>query len=204
MYSFGRGLKDIYIDLSGDEKLTISVLNNFSDKFQPAINKLRKSKERVTFNFQNGDSILQTVINPFFDRREQIKLIFISIQNISDKITEKNRLKRDTEKLEAEKELFKEEKEKLNEQINKLKKQDEELNKNIKILNAEKKELLNYQHLVESVIDAVFTVDLKGKVIFWNKSSEELFGYTKSQIYNKFFGRVLGLFDLEYFENHYT
>ena len=80
LYSFGRGLKDIYIDLSGDEKLTISMLNNFSDKFQPAINKLRKSKERVTFNFQNGDSILQTVINPFFDRREQIKLIIISIQ----------------------------------------------------------------------------------------------------------------------------
>ncbi|MCH8325298.1 MAG: PAS domain S-box protein [Bacteroidetes bacterium] len=200
LYTFGTGLKDFYIDLSGNEKLTISVLNNFSDKFQPAINKLKKSKERVTFNFQSGDSILQTVINPFLDRREQIKLIFISIIDISDKITEKNRLKRDGEKLDAEKELFKEEKEKLNEQINKLKKQDEELNKNIEILNAEKKELLNYQHLVESVIDAVFTVDLKGKVIFWNKSSEELFGYTKSQIYNKFFGRVLGLFDLEYFE----
>lgn len=200
LYTFGRGLKDFYIDLSGNKKLTVSALNTFSDKFEPAINELKKTKEKVTFSFQNGSSILQTVINPFFDRREQIKLIFISIQDISDKITETKRLKRETEKLEAEKELFKEEKEKLKEQIDKLKKQSEYLNKNIDVLNAEKKELLNYQHLAESVIDAVFTVDLKGKVIFWNKSSEELFGYTKSQIYNKFFGRVLGLFDLEYFE----
>jgi len=199
LYSFGKGVKDFNVDSSVEEKLKISTLNNFSGKFIPAFNKLKKTNEKISFNFENGKSVLLAEMNSVKDRRDQIKLIFISIQDISEKINEKNKLKRETEKLEAEKELFKEEKEKLNEQINNLKLQTEKLNKKIKILDEEKKELNDYQNLVETVIDAVFTVDLKGRVIFWNKSSEELFGYTKSQIYNKFFGRVLGLFDHEYF-----
>jgi len=188
------------LGFSEDEKLNISSLNTFSDKFLPAFNKLKKSKEKVSFNFENKKAILQATIIPYIDRRDKIKLVFISLNDVSEKIKEKNRLKREAEKLDAEKELFKEEKDKLIEQIKTLNLKSESLNKNIDILNAEKKELLSYKHLVDSVIDAVFTVDLKGNVTFWNKSSEELFGYTKSQIFNKFFGRVLGLFDQDYFE----
>ena len=110
LYSFGKGIKDLNIEFSVEEKLKISVLNNFSEKFLPAFNRLKKTKDRISFNFENGKSILQAVMNPFKDIRDQIKLIFISIQDISEKIAEKNKLQRETEKLEAEKELFKEEK----------------------------------------------------------------------------------------------
>jgi len=200
LHTFGKGIEGLFTDISIGEKFTTKLLNNYSDKFNPALNKTKKSKENVSFNFEYKNSILQAEVCPSLDHAQNIKLFFISIFDISEKINVENKIKRESEKLDAEKELFKDEKNKLIEQITKLKQQSDELDKKIGILNVEKSELQNYQHLVESVIDAVFTVDLKGKVIFWNKSSEELFGYTKSQIYNKFFGRILGLFDLEYFE----
>ena len=201
LHKFGKGTNDFLTELTRSEKYLINELSNYSDKFSPAISKAKNSKEKVSFNFENKKSTLQVVICPSLDQNQNIKLLFISIFDISEQINIENKIKRETEKLDAEKELFRDEKNKLNEQIKKLQKQSEELDHKIETLNAEKKELLNYQHLVESVIDAVFTVDLEGKVIFWNKSSEELFGYSKSQIYNKFFGRILGLFDFEYYDN---
>jgi PAS domain S-box-containing protein len=67
-------------------------------------------------------------------------------------------------------------------------------------LESELSELRQYQALTEAVTDAVFAVDINGQIIFWNKASENLFGFSKSEVYGKFFGRVLGLFEDAYFE----
>ncbi|MFO7447278.1 MAG: PAS domain S-box protein [Ignavibacteriaceae bacterium] len=61
-------------------------------------------------------------------------------------------------------------------------------------------ELQQYRLIAENLSEAVFAVDLKGNVVFWNDSSEEIFGYTRENILGKFAGEVLGLFDENYFE----
>ena len=66
-------------------------------------------------------------------------------------------------------------------------------------LKKERDELLKLQSIGEALTDALFVVDTKGKVLFWNKAAESLFGYSRSEVYGKFFGRILGLFDLEFF-----
>lgn len=67
-------------------------------------------------------------------------------------------------------------------------------------LESELSELRQYQALTEAVTDAVFAIDINGQIIFWNKASEDLFGFSKSEVYGKFFGRVLGLFEDTFFE----
>ena len=62
-------------------------------------------------------------------------------------------------------------------------------------------ELKRYQVITETATDAVFAINTKGEIVFWNKASENLFGYSKSQIFGKFFGRILNFFDDEYFES---
>ena len=69
-----------------------------------------------------------------------------------------------------------------------------------KLLQEEIDELKQYQVITEAVTDAVFAVDSKGNILFWNKASESLFGYARSEVYGKFFGKVLDVFDTEYFE----
>lgn len=69
-----------------------------------------------------------------------------------------------------------------------------------KLLQEEIDELKQYQVITEAVTDAVFAVNSKGNIIFWNKASESLFGYSRSEVYGKFFGKVLDVFDTEYFE----
>jgi PAS domain S-box-containing protein len=68
-----------------------------------------------------------------------------------------------------------------------------------KILLGEIDELKQYQTITEAVTDAVFAVDPKGDIIFWNRASELLFGYSRSEVFGKFFGRALDVFDTEYF-----
>lgn len=68
-----------------------------------------------------------------------------------------------------------------------------------KLLQGEIEELKQYQAITEAVTDAVFAVDSKGDIIFWNKASELLFGYTRSEVFGKFFGKTLDVFDTEYF-----
>lgn len=59
------------------------------------------------------------------------------------------------------------------------------------LLNAELDELKKYQLITEKATDAVFAVDSDGKVTFWNKSSEELFGYRRVAIYGQFIGSII-------------
>ncbi|MGE5846439.1 MAG: PAS domain S-box protein, partial [Ignavibacteria bacterium] len=46
-------------------------------------------------------------------------------------------------------------------------------------------ELKHYQVITESVVDAVFSVDDSGIIIFWNRGSENLFGFSKIEIFGK-------------------
>jgi PAS domain S-box-containing protein len=68
-----------------------------------------------------------------------------------------------------------------------------------KLLLGEIDELKQYQTITETVADAVFAVNSAGEIIFWNLASEQLFGYTRSEVFGKFFGRALDVFDTEYF-----
>ncbi|MCU7497008.1 MAG: PAS domain S-box protein [Ignavibacteria bacterium] len=56
-------------------------------------------------------------------------------------------------------------------------------------------ELKQYQFITSSVTDAVITTDAEGKIIFWNRSAEKLFGYCKSEIFRQFIGRIFSSFD---------
>ena len=69
---------------------------------------------------------------------------------------------------------------------------------NINLKN-ERDELLKLQSISEALTDALFVIDQEGKVLFWNKAAEGLFGYSQSEVYGKFFGRILGLFDIDLF-----
>ncbi|MGE5351126.1 MAG: PAS domain S-box protein [Acidobacteriota bacterium] len=66
-------------------------------------------------------------------------------------------------------------------------------------LQYELAELKQYQLITSSLTDAVITTDREGKIIFWNKSAEALFGYCKSEIFKQFIGRIFHSFDEESF-----
>ena len=68
------------------------------------------------------------------------------------------------------------------------------------ILESEIGELKQYQMITDTVSDAIFALQPTGEIIFWNKASELLFGYTRSEVYGKFFGKAFDVFNLEYFE----
>lgn len=74
----------------------------------------------------------------------------------------------------------------------------EELNKRQK-LEKDSEELESYRTIIESVTDAVFAVDLDGRIKMWNSSAELLFDVSFKEIENRFFGTTLGLFDEIYF-----
>lgn len=63
--------------------------------------------------------------------------------------------------------------------------------KALTLLNAELEELKKYQLITEKATDAVFAVDSEGRVTFWNKSSEELFGYRRVAIYGQVIGSII-------------
>ena len=69
-----------------------------------------------------------------------------------------------------------------------------------KILEGEIGELKQYQLITDTVSDAIFALNSDGEIIFWNKASELLFGYTRSEVFGKFFGKAFDVFDLEYFD----
>ncbi len=68
-------------------------------------------------------------------------------------------------------------------------------------LEKELNELKQYQIITETVTDAVFAVDLNGKIVFWNRAAELLFDFARSEVFGKFFGRVLKVFDDNYFKS---
>jgi len=61
-------------------------------------------------------------------------------------------------------------------------------------------ELKYYQVITETATDAVVGLDLSGKVVFWNKSADKLFGFSRSAVYGKVFGKVTSSYDDASFE----
>ncbi len=74
-----------------------------------------------------------------------------------------------------------------------------ELESDTNILSNKISELKQYQLIAETITDAVFAIDNEGKILFWNKTSEILFGYSRSEVYGKFLGKILDVFDQKYF-----
>lgn len=62
-------------------------------------------------------------------------------------------------------------------------------------------ELKQYQFITSAITDAVISTDLDGNVIFWNKSAEKLFHYSRSQVFGKFIGKIIRAFNKNNFED---
>lgn len=66
------------------------------------------------------------------------------------------------------------------------------------------RELSQYQIITEAAMDAVVTLNSNGQIVFWNNASNQLFGYTKSEIFGKEFGKLLNSYDDSFFESVLT
>ena len=66
-------------------------------------------------------------------------------------------------------------------------------------LENERDELKEYRMIVEAVSDAVFIIDLDGKVKLWNRTSMELFGHTEKEMLNSFYGKIFESVDERFF-----
>jgi len=61
-------------------------------------------------------------------------------------------------------------------------------------------ELKKYSIITETIVDAVFGVNLNGSVNFWNKGAEKIYGYSRSEVFGKFIGKILPPINEKYFE----
>ncbi|MGD8307536.1 MAG: PAS domain S-box protein, partial [Ignavibacteria bacterium] len=57
-----------------------------------------------------------------------------------------------------------------------------------------------YKSINDNLRNALFALDSDGKIIYWNKQSEELFDQSAEKVTGKFFGTALDLFDIRFFE----
>ena len=62
-------------------------------------------------------------------------------------------------------------------------------------------ELSKHKNYLANSIVPIFVIDTNGKVIYWNEASHGLFGYSEIQAKDKFFVRLIGITDQNYF-NH--
>ena len=67
-------------------------------------------------------------------------------------------------------------------------------------LKNELAELRKYLYISSEVVDALINLDMDGNIIFWNESAARLFGYTRSEVFGKYFGKVLPVFTKDYFQ----
>lgn len=65
---------------------------------------------------------------------------------------------------------------------------------------AELEELKRYQVITSTVTDALIGLDFNGNITFWNKSAEELFEHSRSEVYGKFIGKIIKTFSKKYFD----
>lgn len=66
-------------------------------------------------------------------------------------------------------------------------------------LKAEISELEQFQSIIESITDPLTVIDQEGKIRFWNKPAQNLFGFTKSEVYGKNLSKVFKAFDKNQF-----
>ncbi len=69
---------------------------------------------------------------------------------------------------------------------------------------AEIDELSRYQFITSKITDALIGLDLNGNITFWNKSAEELFLLSRSEVFGKFIGKIIKNFSKKYFESIIT
>lgn len=70
-----------------------------------------------------------------------------------------------------------------------------------KALELKIQEISKTKTYLENTIMPIFAVDMKGKIIYWNKASQDLFGYSETQAKDKFFVRLIGIAEPNYFED---
>jgi len=64
-------------------------------------------------------------------------------------------------------------------------------------LNSEILELKQFQSITEAVTGPLIMIEKDGKVRFWNRAAQELFGFTRSEVYGKSITKVYKGFDKE-------
>ncbi len=74
-----------------------------------------------------------------------------------------------------------------------------ETSEKISALENERDELKEYRTIIEAVTDAVFIIDLDGKVKLWHYTSQNLFGYSERETINSFFGKIFDSVDERFF-----
>lgn len=68
-------------------------------------------------------------------------------------------------------------------------------------LEEQLKELTHYQIITENAVEALFCLNKKGEITFWNKSCERIFEYKKSEIFGKKFGKIFRAYSEEEFNS---
>ncbi|MDD3559641.1 MAG: PAS domain S-box protein [Melioribacteraceae bacterium] len=66
-------------------------------------------------------------------------------------------------------------------------------------LENELSELRRYQKITRSILDAVINVNTQGKIIFWNEAAQKLFGYSKSEVFERHIENIIPEFSGENF-----
>jgi len=65
---------------------------------------------------------------------------------------------------------------------------------------AELSEFKNYFLMTSRIVDAVVGIDIDGKITYWNERAQEIFRFSKSEIFGKFIGKVLPAITESYFD----
>jgi PAS domain S-box-containing protein len=70
-----------------------------------------------------------------------------------------------------------------------------------KLLEQKILELSKQHDYLEQINVPIFVIDLTGKILYWNKVSQDYFGYSEVQAMNRYFVRLIGIIEPNYFEN---
>ncbi|OGU36603.1 MAG: hypothetical protein A2315_00400 [Ignavibacteria bacterium RIFOXYB2_FULL_35_12] len=62
-------------------------------------------------------------------------------------------------------------------------------------------ELSKHKSFLDKSTIPFFAVDMNGKVTYWNQASQDLFGYSEAQAKGKFFVRLIGITETNYFDD---
>ncbi len=69
-----------------------------------------------------------------------------------------------------------------------------------KALELKIQELSKQKNYLENITTPIFSVDMNGKILYWNKASQDIFGYSEFQASGKYFVRLVGITEPNYFD----
>lgn len=72
--------------------------------------------------------------------------------------------------------------------------------RNQKALEIKIQEMSIQQNYLDNISVPIFVIDANGRVVYWNKGSQELFGYSEFQAAGKYFVRLIGITEPNFFE----